>query len=175
MAQAPSIDRAWVAGELMKRIDAERTLAADAMARADSPPDATLSVLYHQIAESDERHADILETIVARYGHTPSSSAGGGIGRAWSHLRDKLVELGSDALDQLSMDVTAKAQSVHWHTAWVHAFEVIGDTDSAREFSAVLAEEQAHQDALQQCFNRMVQERVAGADDIKKGQSTCMP
>jgi hypothetical protein len=169
MSHPPSIDRDWIAAELVKGIDAERSLAIDAKARADSPPDAALSVLYHEIAAADERHATVVETIAARYGHTPSQSAGGGIGRALGQLRDKFVGLGSDVLDQLILDVTAKAQSVHWHAAWVHAFGAIGDSKSARELSAVLAEEQAHRDALQRGLNRVVEQHARGADYIKTG------
>ena len=164
-----SIDRVWIAAELVKGIDAERALAIDAKARAESPPDAVLSVLYHEIAAADERHAAVVETIAARYGHTPSQSAGGGIGKALGHLRDKFVGLGSDVWDQLILDVTAKAQSVHWHTAWVQVFGAIGDSQSARELSAVLSEEQAHRDALQQGLNRVIEQQARGADEIKNG------
>ena len=172
MAQPSSIDRVWIAAELVKGIDAERSLAIDAKARADSPPDAVLSVLYHEIAAADERHATIVETIACRYGHTPSQSVGGGVGRAWGHLRDRFVGLGSDVLDQLILDVTAKAQSVHWHAAWVHAFGAIGDSESARELSALLSEEQAHRDALQQGLNRVVEQQARGADAIQAGPIT---
>jgi hypothetical protein len=172
MAQASSIDRGWIASELVKGIDAERSLASDAEARADSPPDAALSVLYHQIAAADERHATVVETIAARYGHTPVPSPGGGIGRALGHLKDKFVEMSSGALDQLSQDLTAKARSIHWHTAWVHAFGAIGDAESARELSSVLTEEQAHRDALQQGLNRMIEQHARGADETKNGQPT---
>ena len=165
MAQPTSIDRAWIAAELVKGIDAERSLAVDAHARADSPPDAALSVLYHEIAAADERHATIVERIAVRYGHTPSQTSSGGIGQALGHLRDKFAGLGSDGLDQLMLNVSAKAQSVHWHAAWVHAFEAIGDSESARELLAVLTEEQAHRDALQQGLDRMVEQRARGAAD----------
>jgi hypothetical protein len=167
MAQPPSIDREWIATELVKGINAERSLAVDAQARADSPPDAALSVLYHEIAAADERHATIVEKIAVRYGHTPSPTSSGGIGQALGHLRDRFVGLGTDGLDHLVLDVTAKAQSVHWHAAWVHAFGAIGDTASARELLAVLTEEQAHRDALQQGLNRMVEQHALGADEIK--------
>ncbi len=166
MAQATS-DRAWIASELVKGIDTERSLAAGAEARADSPPDAALSVLYHEIAAADERHATIIETIATRYGHTPVPSAVGGIGRAFGQFKDKLVELGSDALDQLRQDLTAKDQSVHWHAAWVHAFGALGDTESVEDLSAVLLEEQAHRDALQQGLNRVVEQHARGADASK--------
>jgi len=175
MAQPSSIDRAWIAIELVKGIDAERSLATDAKARADSPPDPVLSVLYHEIAAADERHATIVESIAARYGHTPSQSAGGGIRRALGQLRDKFVGLGSDVLDHLILDVTAKALSVHWHTAWVHAFEAIGDSESARALSAVLAEEQAHRDALQQGFNRVIEQHARGAEKTEAGPMPAQP
>jgi hypothetical protein len=67
----------------------------------------------------------------------------------------------------LSQDLTAKARSIHWHTAWVHAFGVIGDAESVRELSALLTEEQAHRDALQQGLNRMVEQRARGGDEIQ--------
>jgi hypothetical protein len=169
MAQPIAIDRAWIASELVKGVHAERSLSNDAKARAESPPDPVLSVLYHEIAAADERHAATVETIAARYGHTPSQSAGGGLGRALGQLRDKFVGLGSDLLDQMLLDVTAKAQSVHWHTAWVHVFEAIGDSESARELSAVLSEEQTHRDALQQGLNRVIEQQARGADEIKTG------
>jgi hypothetical protein len=169
MGQTPAIDRAWIATQITKGIDAERSLATDAKTRADSPPDPILSVLYHEIAAADERHASVVETIAARYGHTPLASTGGGIGKALGQLRDKFVGVGSDALDQLILDVTAKAQSVHWHTAWVHAFGAIGDSESARELSVVLSEEAAHRDILQQALNRLVEQRASGAAEIKPG------
>lgn len=165
MAQTPSIDRAWISSELVKGIEAERTLAADARSRADSPPDPALSVLYHEIAEADDRHAGIVEAIAVRYGHTPSKSAGGGIGEALGHLKDKIIGIGSNPSEQMSLDVTAKAQSVHWHTAWIHALGAIGDAASAAELSAVLAEEQAHRDALQAGLNRMVERGARGGED----------
>jgi hypothetical protein len=165
MAQPASVDSVWIAADLEKGIDAERSLAVDAQARADSPPDAALSVLYHEIAAADERHAAIVEKIAVRYGHTPSQTSGRGIGQALGHLRDKFTGFGSDALDQLILDVTAKAQSVHWHAAWVHVFGAIGDSESAGELSTVLTEEQAHRDALQQGLYRMVEQRARGPVD----------
>ena len=167
MVQTPSIDRAWIAAELVKGIDAERSLAADAKARAASPPDPSLGVLYHEIAAADEQHARILETIATRYGHTPSPTASGGVGWAWDQLKDKIGTLGSSALDQLSWDQMMKAQSVDWLTAWVHTFGAIGETESARELSVVLAEEQTHHDALQQGLNRMVEQRARGDVRLK--------
>jgi hypothetical protein len=167
MSQASSVDRDWIASEFVKGIDAERSLAADAKARADSPPDPSLGLLYHEIAAADERHVVILETIATRYGHTPSPSSGGGLGRVWDRVKDTVGKIGSDNLDHLGQDLTAKAQSVHWHAAWVHAFEAIGEAESARDLSAVLAEEETHLDALRQGFNRMVERLARGDGDPK--------
>ena len=172
MAQPASIDRAWIAVELVKGIDAERSLAVDAQSRADSPPDAALSVLYHEITAADERHATIVEKIAVRYGHTPSQTSSGGLGQALGQLRDRFVGLGSDGLDQLILDVTAKAQSIHWHAAWVHVFGAVGDNESARELLAVLTEEQAHRDALQQGLNRLVEQHARGSFAIKSDDVT---
>jgi hypothetical protein len=160
--QATSIDRAWILSELVKGIEAERYLASDAMAKADAPPDPAMGVLYHEIATADERHAGVIERIATRYGHVPSASQAGSIGQALGHLKEKIVELGRAPLDQSSLDLAAKARSVQWYTAWVNAFEAIGETETARELSAVLAEEQAHFDALQQSFNRLVEQKARG-------------
>ena len=97
MVQAPAVDRSWIAAEFVKGIAAERSLAADAKARATSPPDPSLGVLYHEIAAADERHATILETIATRFGHTPSASGGGGVGLVWDQLKNKLGNLGTSA------------------------------------------------------------------------------
>lgn len=167
MAQTAPVDRVWIAAEFVKGIDAERSLAANAKARAESPPDPALGVLYHEIAGADERHASVLETIAIRYGHTPSRTSGGGVSRAWEQLKDKVGNLGSSAMDQLSWDQMTKAQSVHWHAAWVHTFGAIGDTESSRELSVVLAEEQAHRNALQQSLNRMVEQHARGDVRVK--------
>jgi hypothetical protein len=160
MTQPASINREWIAAELVKGMNAERALAVAAQARADSPPDEVLSVLYHEIASADERHALLVEKIAVRYGHTPAPTSNGGIGQALGHLKDKFVGLGSDGLDQLLSDVTSKAQSIHWHAAWLHTFRATGDSESADELAVVLTEEQAHRDALQQGLNRMVEQRA---------------
>jgi hypothetical protein len=162
MLPAATVERAWIASELAKGIYAERSLAGDAQARADSPPDPSLGVLYRQIAEADARHATAVETIATRYGYTPSRTAGGGIGAMLGHLRNTAGELGSTALDRLGWDLTTKAHSVHWYTAWVSAFGDIGDVESARELAAILDEERAHRDALQEGLNRMVERGARG-------------
>jgi hypothetical protein len=168
LEQATSIDRVWIVSELVKGIEVERYLASDAMAKADAPPDPAMGVLYHEIATADERHAAAIERIATRYGHVPSAPQAGSIGHALGQLKEKIVELGRAPLDQSSLDLAAKARSVQWYTAWVHTFEAIGETDTAGELAAVLAEEQAHFDALQQSFNRLVEQKARGAAKIKK-------
>lgn len=168
MATISTIDRDWIGGELIKGIDIERSLAANAKARSDSPPDPALGVLYHEIAAADERHIGVLETIATRYGYTPSRSAGGGVVETLGRLKDRVVGMTSSALDCLSQDLAAKASAIHWHTAWVCTFEAIGDAESARELAVVLNEEGTHREAIQQGFNRMVASHASGSSDIKK-------
>jgi len=156
MATATTINRDWIAAEFSKGIEAEQALREEARARAESPPDAELGVLYHELATADERHRLIVETIATRYGYTPSRTLAGGIGETLGRLRDKVGSLGSSPLQQIGHDLMAKANAVHWCTAWVHAFQVLGDAESARELAAVLTEEKAHCDALQEGLNRLV-------------------
>jgi len=165
MATATTIDRAWIASELVKQIDSERTLAADAKARTESPPVASLSVLYHEIAASDERHVGILEKIATRYGHTPSRSEGGGVAETLGRLKDKVTGLGSTNLDILGQDLAAKANAVNLRTAWMHTFESLGDAESARDLAAIVAEDQAHRDALLQGLTRMIELAARGNHD----------
>ena len=94
-----AIDRAWIASEFLKIVDSERSLATDAKARAESPPMPALAVLYHEIADQDERHVAVLKTIATRYGHTPTRSTGGGVGEALTRLKDKVVTLGVGPTD----------------------------------------------------------------------------
>ena len=91
-----------------------------------------------------------------RYGHTPSHSLTGGLGETIGRIKEKVATLGSTTLEKLGHDLSAKANAIHWYNAWVHAFESIGDTESARELAAVLTEQKAHRDALQEGLNRMV-------------------
>jgi len=156
MATATTINREWIAAEFSKGIDAEQALMDEAKSRAEAPPDPGLGVLYHEIAAADERHRTIVETIATRYGHTPSRSMAGGIGETLGRLKDKVGEIGSSPMQRLSHDVMAKANSIHWCQAWVQAFQAIGDAESARELAAILTEEKAHRDALQEGLNRMV-------------------
>jgi hypothetical protein len=131
-------------------------LMAEARARADSPPDPELGVLYHELATADDRHRLIVETIAARYGYTPTRTVAGGIGETLGRLRDKVGSLGSSPLERIGHDLMARANVIHWCTAWVHAFEALGDAESARELAAVLTEEKAHRDVLQEGLNRLV-------------------
>jgi len=165
MASPSTINREWIAAEFSKGIEAERSLAAAAKERAEAPPEPAMSVLYHEIAAADERHAKAVETVAIRYGYTPSrSSMAGGLGETLGRLKDKVAEsvIGSSALEVLSHDLAAKANAIHWYTAWIHAFESIGDTESARELAAILTEEKSHQAALQEGLSRLVEHGARG-------------
>ena len=113
-------------------------------------------MLYHEIAAADARHKSIIETIATRYGFNPPRSSGGGIGETLSRFKDKMGEMGSSAQQRVEGDLAAKASSIHWCTAWVQAFQAIGDAESTRELASVLTEEKSHHDALQEGLNRLV-------------------
>ncbi|HWE37588.1 MAG TPA: DUF892 family protein [Isosphaeraceae bacterium] len=165
-----TVARDWIDAEFSRGIDAERGMAEEARARGESPPDPALGVLYHEIAAADERHQAIVETIATRYGHTPSRTTGGGIGETIARLKNKVAHSvsGADALHDLAGDLAAKANAIHWYVAWSAAFAALGDAESARELSAVLTEEQAHRDALQQWLNRLVERGARGETDVAK-------
>jgi hypothetical protein len=167
MASASSVDRAWIAAEFSKGIVAEQGLIDESKARAQEPPDPSLGVLYHEIAAADERHREVIETIATRYGHTPSRSVSGGIGESLVRLKERVGEIGTTSLQRLSHDLAAKANSVHWYTAWVQAFQAIGDSQSTGELTTILAEESAHRDALQEGLNRLVSQGALGDDTTK--------
>jgi len=164
---ASSINREWIASEFSKGIDAEQALLDTARARAGSPPDPTLGVLYNEIASADERHREIVEKVAIRYGHTPSRTGGGGITETLGRLKDKVTEsvIGSNPMTQIGDDLAAKANAIHWYTAWVHTFEALGDTESVRELSVVLTEEKAHRDALQVGLNQIVERGTQTGDE----------
>jgi hypothetical protein len=157
-----SPQRDWIATEFSKGIAAEQALTEEARARAESPPDPSLQVLYHEIAAADERHRGVVETIAIRYGHTPTRSVAGGIGETLGRLKERVGEIGTTSLQRVGHDLAAKANAIHWYTAWVHAFQALGDAESVRELSAVLAEETAHRDALQEALNRLVTQGASG-------------
>jgi hypothetical protein len=161
---ATEIDRDWIASELLRIVASERSLATDAKARAESPPMPALAVLYHEIAEQDERHVAVLETIAARYGHTPTRSTGGGVGETLGRLKDKVVALGAAPTDLLRQDLMAKADAIDHQSAWAHALESISDTQSARALAAVVTEDQAHHDALLEGLKAMLDQRTTGND-----------
>jgi rubrerythrin len=168
-ATPSTVNRDWIAAEFSKGIHAEQELIDEAKSRADSPPDPSLQVLYHEIAAADERHRGIVETIATRYGHTPSRRMAGGIGETLGRLKEKVGEIGANPLQRVSHDLVEKANAIHWYTAWVRTFEVIGDVESARELAAVLTEETSHRDALQEGLNRLVIRGAQGegASEVK--------
>jgi rubrerythrin len=149
-------NRAWIAEELSKGISAEEDLAEAARQRAAAPPDPSVGALYGEIATADERHRAIVEAIATRFGYTPARSSGGGLGEALSKLRERVTGGGGTALELVGKDLAAKANAIHWYTAWIEAFEAIGEAESAREMAAVRTEEQAHRDALQKALNLLV-------------------
>jgi hypothetical protein len=168
MATASIVNRAWIAAEFSKGIEAVQGLIDEAKSRADAPPDPSLAVLYHEIAAADERHRTIVETIATRYGHTPSRSVAGGIGETLGRLKEKVSEIGTTPLQRVGHDLAAKANAIHWGTAWVQAFQAIGDAESARELAAVLIEEKAHRDALQEGLNRMILQGASSEGSAEK-------
>lgn len=165
MATAPPINRSWIAAEFSKGIDSEQSMVDESKARAESPPDPALAVLYNEIAAADERHRTIVETIATRYGHTPSRSVAGGLGETLGRLKDRVSEMGSSPMQRLAHDLAMKANAIHWSTAWVQTFQAIGDAESARELAAVLTEEKSHRDALQEGLNRLVTQGATAAEE----------
>jgi hypothetical protein len=161
---SPSINRDWIAAEFSKGIDAEQTLATEAKQRSESPPEPALGVVYHEIAVADERHAKSVETIAIRYGYTHARTVAGGFGEALGRIKERVTEsvLGASPLEHLSHDLAGKANAIHWYTAWISAFEALGDTESARELASILTEEKSHHDALQASLNRLVEQNAKG-------------
>jgi hypothetical protein len=162
MASATTVNRDWIAAEFSKGIDAEQELIDEAKARAQAPPDPSLQVLYHEIAAADERHRAIIQTVATRYGHTPTRTVAGGVTETITRLKDKVAELGTTPLQRVAHDLALKATAIHWYAAWTHAFQAIGDAESARELAAVHTEEKAHRDALQEGLNRLVTQGATG-------------
>jgi bacterioferritin (cytochrome b1) len=162
MAVATELHRTWIISELVSLVEAERSMAEGTQARAESPPDVTLGVVYHEISAADLQHAVAIETIATRYGHTPVRGKEGGIGEAIGRFKKKVSEMGSDPLECITADLAAKAEAIQRYIAWVHAFEAIGDIPSGREIAGVLAEEQAHHDFLQSGSNRLVEQAARG-------------
>ena len=107
MATGTTAQRDWIATEFSKGIDAEHAMISECKARAESPPDPSLQVLYHEIATADERHLEIVETVATRYGHTPSHGMSGGIGETIGRLKGKVGELGASPQLLISHDLAA--------------------------------------------------------------------
>jgi hypothetical protein len=156
MATASTINRDWILAQFSKGIEAEQCLQRDAESTASSPPDPSLGVLYHEIADADGRHRLIVETIATRYGYNPTQGLATGIGQSIGRFRDKVGEMGSSPQVRIEHDLCATASAIHWTTAWVHTFQTIGDAESSRELAAVLTEQKAHHDALQEGLNQLV-------------------
>ena len=161
-ARKKKIDREWILAQFSRGVDAEHAMEADAESTAKSPPAPSLAVLYHQIARDDNRHVTIIETIATRYGYQPGHSAAGGIGGTLGRLRDAVSEMGSTPQQRLEHDLAAKSSAMHWTTSWIYAFEQIGDAASAAELAAILTEEKAHHDALQQGLNLLLAQGAQG-------------
>jgi hypothetical protein len=162
---ATSIDRDWIAAELLKIVAAERSIAIDAKARAESPPLPVFSVLYHEIADQDERHVAVLETIATRYGHTPKREPPGrGVGKTLGRLKDKVVAAGANPIDLIRQDLSTKANLIDWQLVWAHTLESIDDIQSARDLTSILTEDQAHHSALLEGLNRLVEQHVSVPD-----------
>lgn len=161
---SPSINRDWIASQFSKGIDAEQALRDEARARAEFPPGPALRALYHEIATADERHRATVEKVAIRYGYVPARSTGSGISEALGRLKEKVADsvMGSNPLGQVAEDLIAKANAIHWYQAWIHTFQVLGDSESARELSAVVTEEVAHRDALQSGLNQLVERGARG-------------
>lgn len=166
----PALDREWITAEFLKGVEAERDLADGARSRAGSPPEPSLAVLYNQIAQADEKHRLVIETVATRYGHapTPGESTGGGIGAAIGRLGGKVADSvrGHSPLQKLGDDLAAKANAIHWYQAWSAAFRALGDDRSAAELDAVLAEETAHRDALLAALARLIERGARTGDPL---------
>ena len=156
------IDRDWILAQFSKGIDAELAMKTDARSTADSPPDPTLAVLYHQIAQDDERHATLIETIATRYGFQATAHKSGGLGGTLERLKGAVAELGSSPQQRLESDLSAKSSAIHWLTSWIYSFEQINDKASAQELAVVLSEEKSHHDALQQGLNLILLKGATG-------------
>jgi hypothetical protein len=165
MVTMPTVDHDALLKEFLSRIEAEVSLSQLAKQRAESPPSPSMAVLYHEIAAADERHVVALETIAARYGHTPARSEKGAMSATLGRFKDKISELGSSATAQVSQDLQTKADAIHWERAWSRAFSTFGDTESAGELEALSREDQTHQEALQEALNRLLEALLRVGDE----------
>ncbi len=157
---SPVVNKDWVVAELVKLIDAEYWIAGGAGPTSKTPPHESLSCVYHEMAAADERHAEAIKTIAARYGYVPVRGGGGGIGEAIGRLKDQFAAIGSDPIDRLMADLLAKAEAVHRYTAWAQVLETMGDVTSGEELAAIIAEEQVHLQTLQNVLIHLIEERA---------------
>lgn len=156
------VDREWILAQFSRGVAAEQAMEADARATAESPPDPTLAVLYHQIANDDQRHAGIVELIATRYGYQAAEHKSGGLSGTLGRLKEAVSEMGASPQQRLEHDLGAKSSAIHWATSWVYTFEQVGDSASSQELAALLADEKAHHDALQQGLNNMLLKGAQG-------------
>jgi hypothetical protein len=156
------VNREWIATEFSKGIQAEQALESNAEASAASPPEPSLALLYHEIAAADARHRKIVETIATRYGYNPSPSSSPGISGAIHRLRERVSSIGASPHQRIEHDLLAKASAVSWCTAWIQAFQAIGDAESARQLAAIETEEKSHLAALQEGLNRLIIQGATG-------------
>jgi hypothetical protein len=162
MVTTTTIDRDWLLAELKTLIGDERKLATDVKQRVAAPPVPELEVLYNEMAADDDRHIMALETIATRYGHTPTRSQVAGVGETLGRLTGQVAEIGSNSWDLVARDLAAKTSSMARRAAWVSVFETIGDDQSAGELGRIVADDRAHQDALQNALTRLLSSRVTG-------------
>ena len=155
------IDRNWIASEILKIVEAERSLATEAKARTESPSMSALAVLYHEIADQEERHIVALETIATRYGHTPMRAAEGGVGETLVRFKDKVATLGDGPTELLRQDLSARADAIHWQSAW-GTFSRLSVMMRARDLTALLAEDHAHHAALLEGLKRLLEQETHG-------------
>jgi hypothetical protein len=162
MTSNAPVDRGWIAAELARLTAAERSMAVEMKTRADAPPDPSLSVMYHEMAADDERHAIALETIATRYGHTPSRTEGMGVGETLGRIKDRVAALGVSRVDRLAHDLNAKSDVLYRETAWTGVLRAIGDGESSGGMAALVAEDQKHRDALLKTLQRLLAEEAHG-------------
>ncbi len=164
MVTTPTVDRALVLKEFLPRIEAELSLMNEAKQRAESPPSPSMAVLYHEIAAADEKHVLALEMIAARYGFTPDRTEKGGMSATLGRLKDRIAEMGSSPTAQVSQDLQAKADAIHWERAWAYLFSTLGDPESAGEMEGLAREDEAHRDGLLEALKRLLETALKGGD-----------
>ena len=157
-----AIDRTWIALEFLKSVQLERSLAAAARRRAESPPVPNLGVLYREIAAQDEptsscwrrsRRAMVTPRSRRRRPGSARRSGHEGSGRRARGRPDRPPPAG----------LAAKAEHF-WQSAWSHALQSIDDVESARDLDTISTEDRAHLDALLEGLKRMLAKRSIPSD-----------